>query len=48
MAVVIYMVITASGKQHLHFASRLMKLVMLFGILYSLVAGAIITSGNIP
>ncbi len=47
MAVVIYRVITAGEKQHLHFASRLMKLVMLFGILYSLVAGAIITSGNI-
>ena len=46
-AVVIYKVITGSEKHHLHFASRLMKLIMLAGILYSLVAGAIITSGKI-
>ncbi|MHC1732444.1 MAG: geranylgeranylglycerol-phosphate geranylgeranyltransferase [Bacteroidales bacterium] len=47
LAIVIYRIITAKDKQHLHFASRIMKLVMLFGILYSLVAGAIITSGNL-
>lgn len=47
LAIVIYRVITAKKKQQIHFASSLMKLVMLFGILYSLVAGAIITSGNI-
>jgi len=47
LAIVVYRVITAKDKQHLHFASRIMKLVMLFGILYSLVAGAIITSGNL-
>jgi len=47
LAIVIYRVITAKDKEHLHFASRVMKLVMLFGILYSLVAGAIITSGNV-
>ena len=46
-AVVIYTVITGREKRQLHFASRLMKLIMLAGILYSLVAGAIITSGNI-
>lgn len=46
-AIVIYKVITGSEKHHLHFASRLMKLIMLAGILYSLVAGAIITSGKI-
>jgi len=47
LAVVIYRVVTAKEKKHLHFASRLMKLIMLSGILYSLAAGAIITSGNI-
>lgn len=47
LAIVIYRVITAREKRHLHFASTLMKLVMLSGILYSLVAGAIITSGKI-
>jgi len=47
LAIVICKVITAKDKKHLHFASRIMKLVMLFGILYSLVAGAIITSGNL-
>ena len=46
-AVVIFKVITGSEKHHLHLASRLMKLIMLAGILYSLVAGAIITSGKI-
>jgi 4-hydroxybenzoate polyprenyltransferase len=47
LGLVIYRVITAKEKQQLHLASRIMKLVMFFGILYSLVAGAIITSGNI-
>jgi len=46
-AIVIYKVITGREKHHLHFASRVMKLIMLAGILYSLVAGAIITSGKI-
>jgi len=46
-AVVIYKVITGLEKHHLHFASRLMKLIMLAGILYSLVAGGIISSGKI-
>jgi 4-hydroxybenzoate polyprenyltransferase len=44
---VIYKVFTASEKQQFHLVSRLMKLIMLAGILYSLVAGAIITSGKI-
>jgi 4-hydroxybenzoate polyprenyltransferase len=47
MVVVIIKVITDREKHHLHFASRLMKLIMLAGILYSLVAGAIITSGKV-
>lgn len=44
---VIYKVITGKEKEKLHTASRLMKLIMLSGILYSLVAGALITSGKI-
>ena len=44
---VIYRVITGKEQHHFHSASRLMKLIMFFGILYSLVAGAIITSGKI-
>lgn len=47
LAIVIYKVLAGKEKQQIHLASSLMKLVMLFGILYSLVAGAIITSGNI-
>ncbi len=39
--------LTGKEKNHLHLASGLMKLVMLAGILYSLVAGAIISSGKI-
>lgn len=46
-ALVIYRVITGKEQHHFHSASRLMKLIMFFGIIYSLVAGAIITSGNI-
>lgn len=46
-ALVIYRVLTGKEKHHFHSASRLMKLIMFFGILYSLVAGAIITSGKI-
>ncbi len=46
-ALVIYKVLTGKEQHHFHTASRLMKLIMLFGILYSLVAGAIITSGKI-
>jgi 4-hydroxybenzoate polyprenyltransferase len=42
-----YKVTTAREKHQLHSASSLMKLVMLAGILYSLVAGGIITSGKI-
>ncbi len=38
---------TASERRGLHLASSLMKLVMLAGILYTLVAGAIISSGKI-
>lgn len=45
--VVMYKVLTARGKHQLHTASRVMKLIMLAGILYSLVAGGIITSGKI-
>jgi 4-hydroxybenzoate polyprenyltransferase len=44
---VIYKVFTGKDKDHFHKASRLMKLIMVAGILYSLVAGAIITSGKI-
>ena len=44
---VMFKVLTGKDKQRLHFASRLMKLIMLAGILYSLVAGGIITSGKI-
>jgi hypothetical protein len=47
MIVVIIRVLGGRDKKHLHFASLLMKLVMLAGILYSLVAGAIISSGKI-
>jgi 4-hydroxybenzoate polyprenyltransferase len=46
-ALVIYKVLTGKEQHHFHFASRLMKLIMFFGIIYSLVAGAIITSGKI-
>lgn len=46
-AYVIYNVITGKEKHLLHAASRMMKIIMLFGILYSLVAGAMITSGKI-
>lgn len=46
-AAVIYIVFTGREKEQFHKASNLMKLIMVFGILYSLVAGAIITSGNI-
>ncbi|MCK7534527.1 MAG: geranylgeranylglycerol-phosphate geranylgeranyltransferase [Marinilabiliales bacterium] len=46
-AMVIYKILTGKEKHQFHFASRLMKLIMLAGILYSLVAGAIITSGKI-
>jgi 4-hydroxybenzoate polyprenyltransferase len=45
--IVIIRVISSNEKRHLHFASRLMKLIMLAGILYSFVAGAIISSGKI-
>jgi 4-hydroxybenzoate polyprenyltransferase len=45
--VVIFRVITAKEKHHYHRASSFMKLIMLAGILYSLVAGGIITSGKI-
>ncbi len=44
---VTFKVLTGKEKQRLHFASRLMKLIMLAGILYSLIAGGIITSGKI-
>ena len=47
LAIVIYRIVTGKEKKDLHFASRLMKLIMLTGILYSLAAGAIITSGNL-
>lgn len=45
--IVIYYVITGREKQKFHVASRMMKIIMLFGILYSLVAGALIISGKI-
>jgi 4-hydroxybenzoate polyprenyltransferase len=44
---VMYKVLTGKEKHRLHSASRLMKVIMLAGILYSLVAGGIITSGKI-
>lgn len=44
---VIYRVATGRDKQQFHVASRLMKLIMVAGMLYSIVAGAIITSGKI-
>lgn len=44
---VIYKVFTGHDKSQFHQASRLMKLIMVAGILYSLVAGAIITSVKI-
>jgi 4-hydroxybenzoate polyprenyltransferase len=44
---VIIRMITGKEKRQLHSASRIMKGIMLAGILYSLVAGAIITSGKI-
>ncbi|MCU0457964.1 MAG: geranylgeranylglycerol-phosphate geranylgeranyltransferase [Bacteroidales bacterium] len=45
--IVITRVVSSNEKRHLHFASRMMKLIMLAGILYSFVAGAIISSGKI-
>jgi hypothetical protein len=47
LVTVIYKVIMGKERQHFHFISNLMKFIMLTGILYSLVAGAIITSGKI-
>ena len=47
LVAVIVRVLTSGEKKHLTLASRLMKLIMLAGILYSLVAGAIISSGKI-
>ena len=47
LVAVIIRVLTSGEKKHLTLASRLMKLIMLAGILYSLVAGAIISSGKI-
>jgi 4-hydroxybenzoate polyprenyltransferase len=44
---VIYKVLTGKEQHTFHAASRLMKLIMLAGILYSLVAGGIITSGKL-
>jgi 4-hydroxybenzoate polyprenyltransferase len=44
---VMYKVLSGKGQHALHTASRLMKLIMLAGILYSLIAGGIITSGKI-
>ncbi|MCU0379344.1 MAG: geranylgeranylglycerol-phosphate geranylgeranyltransferase, partial [Bacteroidales bacterium] len=44
---VIYYVLAGREKHSLHVASRMMKIIMLFGIFYSLVAGALITSGKI-
>ncbi len=46
-AAVIYKVLTGKERDQFQTASRLMKLIMVAGILYSLVAGAIITSGKI-
>lgn len=48
LILVIIRVVSSNEKRHFHFASRLMKLIMLAGILYSFVAGAIISSGKIP
>jgi 4-hydroxybenzoate polyprenyltransferase len=47
LVTVIYKVIRGNERQHFHSVSNLMKFIMLTGILYSLVAGAIITSGKI-
>ena len=47
MVVMIAMIVRAKERNHFHKASSLMKFIMLTGILYSLVAGAIITSGKL-
>ncbi len=44
---VIGSVVVSKNRDEFHRASRIMKIIMLFGIMYSVVAGAIITSGNI-
>ena len=44
---VIYKVLTGKEQHALHAASSLMKFIMLAGILYSLVAGGIISSGKL-
>ena len=47
MVVMLFRIIRAQERHHFHKASNLMKFIMLTGILYSLVAGAIITSGKL-
>jgi 4-hydroxybenzoate polyprenyltransferase len=47
MVIAVIRIISSREQRHLHLASRLVKLVMLAGVLYSLVAGAIISSGKI-
>jgi 4-hydroxybenzoate polyprenyltransferase len=42
-----YRVLTAKDQHAIHTASNVMKLIMLAGILYSLVAGGIISSGKL-
>jgi len=44
---VIVKVITGKNRKELHKASTFIKLIMLFGILYSVIAGAIITTGKV-
>jgi 4-hydroxybenzoate polyprenyltransferase len=44
---VIGKVLLSKKRDEFHMASRMVKIIMLFGILYSAVAGAIITSGKI-
>ncbi|HUW94111.1 MAG TPA: UbiA family prenyltransferase, partial [Bacteroidales bacterium] len=44
---VIIKVMISKNREELHTASRVMKIIMLAGILYSVVAGAIISSGKI-
>ena len=44
---VIFRVLVSKNRAELHKASRMMKIIMLCGILYSVVAGAIISSGKI-
>jgi len=43
LIVVIYLVIRSTSRRQLHIASRLMKIIMLTGILYSVVVRVLVT-----